>query len=126
MSTKEHQFLVGVKRLDDTVFMALSISGKFTHEDYERFVPMVENILKDCKEPSISVLADIRKFEGWEIHAMWDDLKFSLKHFTKFNKIAVVGNKKWEEFIVKISNLWTPYEIVFFEDYDEATEWVKG
>jgi hypothetical protein len=126
MASKEHDFMVGIKRIDDNIFLALSIHGKLTHEDYERFVPMVENIVKDCKEAKISVLADAREFAGWELEAAWDDFKFSIKHFNKFDRIAIVGNRKWEEFVVKLSNLWTPYEIHFFEDYDEAVEWVKG
>lgn len=122
----EHKFLCGVKKVDDDIFLEVLIRGKLTHEDYERFVPLVENLVYSSKQPKISVLADIRGFVGWELEAMWDDFKFSMKHFMRFDKVAVVGDKKWEEIVIKISNLVTPYDSKFFDEYNDAVEWLRS
>ncbi len=35
-------------------------------------------------------------FQGWEQNADWGDLSFFLKHGDKIDKIAIVGDPKWE------------------------------
>ncbi len=79
---------------------------------------MVENALFGIKEPNIKVLVDAREFDGWELRAAWDDLKFGLKHSKEFTKLAFVGNKEREAHSIKISNWFMSGDIKYFEDND--------
>ena len=86
---------------------------------------MIENALVGIKEPKIKVLVDAREFEGWDIRAAWDDLKFGLKHSKEFTKLAFVGNKKYESYSIKISNWFMSGEMRYFEDIDSAIAWLN-
>ena len=105
-------------------FLKLRLKGTLTHEDYEQMVPMMESALVGIKEPKIKALVDAREFEGYELRAAWDDLKFGLKHNKEFTKLAFVGDKSWEEYGVKISNWFMSGEMQYFEDMDKAVAWL--
>ncbi|MCK5111475.1 MAG: STAS/SEC14 domain-containing protein [Arcobacteraceae bacterium] len=121
----EHGISIGVSRVGDVIFMKLKINGTLTHKDYELMIPMIENAIKSVKEPKIKVLVDAVNFNGWEAKALWDDLKFSLSHLELFAKIAFVGNKKWEEYAIKISNWFMIGDIQYFENMDDAIVWIN-
>ncbi|MEA3552953.1 MAG: STAS/SEC14 domain-containing protein [Campylobacterota bacterium] len=122
----EHGISIGINRVDDTVFIKLKIDGTLTHEDYKMMTPMIENSVKGIEHPKVKVLVDALDFDGWEMEVLWDDLKFSLGHIELFNKIAFVGNKKWEEYAVKISNWFMIGDIEYFENMDDALNWINS
>lgn len=121
----EHGISIGINRVNDTFFIKIKINGKLTHEDYKMMIPMVENAVKSVEKPEIKVLIDAIDFDGWEMEALWDDLKFSLGHIELFNKIAFVGNKKWEEHAINISNWFMIGDIEYFENMDDAKNWIN-
>jgi len=43
------------------------------------------------------VLFDMTGFHGWEVAAMWEDTKFAIKHFADIDRMAVVGEKRWQQ-----------------------------
>ena len=102
----------------------LKVIGKLTHSDYKTFVPMFEQSLQCIKEPKVKMLIDITQWEGFELEAAWDDLKFGLSHGSEFTKIAVVGESGFTQYAVKIVNWFTHYEMRFFEDTGKAKEWL--
>ena len=122
----EHGISIGINRVDDTFFIKLKINGTLTHQDYKMMIPMVENSIKDVSQPKVKLLVDAIDFDGWEVEALWDDLKFGLGHIELFNKIAFVGNKKWEEYAIKISNWFMIGDIEYFENMDDALNWINS
>jgi len=121
-----HGISVGISSRDNFIFCNIKLVGKLTHSDYEKIVPMLQSSIDSIKEPTINTLIDAREFEGWELQAAWDDLKFGLKNLTKFDKMAFVGSKKWEEYAVKISNWFIPgVNLKYFEDINEALGWLS-
>jgi len=125
-TVKEHGISVGISRIGEYVYMQMSITGKLEHEDYVLMVPMLENAIAGIQKPKIEVLVDATDFEGWALEAAWDDLKFGMKHKDEFTKIAFVGNKKWEEYGIKVSNWFMSGEMRYFEDINAAKEWIKA
>ncbi len=122
----EHGISIGISRVEDVFFMKLKIDGTLTHKDYEVMIPMIENAIKGVEEPKIKVLVDAINFNGWDAHSLWDDLKFGLSHIKLFTKIAFVGNKKWEEYAIKISNWFMIGDIKYFENMDNAIVWINA
>ena len=123
---KEHGISFGTTRVGEDFFLKLTLKGKLTHEDYETVIPMIENALIGVKEPKVKALVDAREFDGYEIRAAWDDLKFGLKHNKEFTKLALVGDKKWEEYAVKISNWFMSGDMRYFEDMPAALAWLNA
>jgi hypothetical protein len=81
-------------RSTDRVF-GFTVSGKLTRDDYRRMLPRLEEAIR--KHGKISVLVHIESMTGMELGAMWEELKFDLKHFRHFRRLALVGDKKWHE-----------------------------
>lgn len=126
MSTQniEHGLSIGFHRINDELYMKMIIKGKLTHDDYKIITPLFENALLGIKKPKIKALIDARDFKGWDLHAAWDDLKLGLKHSSQFTQIAYVGTKKWENYMIKVSDWFTSGEIRFFEDISDAMLWL--
>ena len=121
---KEHGIGIAIKRSKKRLFIELSMLGKLTHEDYKTFVPMIDKALKEAKGLEVDLLVDMRDFTGWELLAGWDDMKFGLKHRNAFDKMAIVGNKKWEEISVKMMRHLMKGESKFFKKREKALSWL--
>ncbi len=121
---EEHGISVAMKRTEDALFIELDMKGKLTHEDYEVFVPILERALKEAAGREVNMLVDMTEFKGWKMHTAWDDMVFGLKHRGDFDKIAIVGKKKWEEVAVKMMAPLMKGKIKFFKNRAKAIKWL--
>ena len=80
---------------DGDKVLEVAASGKLTHRDYEQFVPTFERLVK--QHSKIRVLFHMTDFHGWEAAALWDDIKFDLKHCADVERLAMVGDSQWEK-----------------------------
>jgi hypothetical protein len=88
--------------------LVLHISGKLVKADYEHFVPEFERLLG--QHGRLRLLFDMSDFHGWEGSAVWEDVKFDVKHFADIERLAMVGNKKWQHGMA-----------MFFKPFTKAT-----
>jgi hypothetical protein len=104
--------------------VGFKLSGKLHDEDYKQFVPLVDAEI--AKEGKVNVLAQFQDFHGWDLHALWDDIKFSTTHCTKIDRIALVGDRKWEEWMAKVCKPFTRAKIRYFDagDIEAARAWL--
>ena len=104
--------------------LVLHVSGKLTREDYARFVPEVERLIG--QHGKIRILFEMHDFHGWSAGAMWDDLKFDLKHFTHIERLAIIGEKKWQKGMAAFCRPFTTAEIRYFDrsQSDLADAWL--
>ena len=124
MNLKTHGLSIGIERLDNDFFLSLKAVGKLTHKDYEIITPIIDAALKGVEKPQIKALFDGTELEGWELRAAWDDFKIGFKHGSEFEKIAIYGNKRWQELSARVGAWFTSGEIKYFEDRDEAINWL--
>ena len=98
--------------------------GKLHKTDYDQFVPVLEKLIKE--EGSASILFVMQDFHGWDIGALWEDLKFDVKHFNEFDRIALVGDQAWEKWMVKFCKPFTTGTLHYFpaNQEDEARRWL--
>jgi hypothetical protein len=102
------------------------VTGKLSQEDYQRFVPEIERLIE--KFGNIRVLVEMLDFHGWEAAALWEDIKFDAKHFADIDRLAVVGDRKWEKGMAAFCKPFTTAEIQYFDltDIQEAHEWITA
>jgi hypothetical protein len=105
--------------------LGFKMSGKLHDADYGQFVPLVEEAMK--AQGKIRLLAHFHDFHGWDLHALWDDTKFSTKHCADIDRIALVGEKKWEEWMAKICRPFTMAKLRYFDaaQIEEAWQWLE-
>ena len=120
----KHGLSVGLERHGNEFFLNLKMTGKLTHEDYQVLTPMLDSALEGIKHPQIKALVDLTDMEGWELRAAWDDFKLGIRHGNEFTKIAIYGNKKWQEYSAKIGSWFISGEARYFEDKTAALGWL--
>ncbi len=125
MSVNRHGLSIGIERANSHFFLSLKATGKLTHDDYKIITPMIDSALEGVDQPKIKAIFDGTELEGWELRAAWDDFKISLKHGSEFEKIAIYGNKRWQEFGAKVGSWFLSGEVKYFENRDEALRWLE-
>jgi len=125
MSSIKHGISIGMERINNNFYLSLKAVGKLTHADYEVITPLIDSALASVKEPKVDVLIDGTELEGWELRAAWDDLQLGLKHNNEFGKIAIYGNKNWQEIAAKVGSWFISGEIKYFDKLTDATAWLK-
>jgi hypothetical protein len=110
----------------DGKVLTLKISGKLAKEDYQQFVPEVERLIK--KHKKIRVLCQMHDFHGWKMSALWEDIKFDVKHFADIERLALVGESKWEAGMAVFCKPFTTAKIRYFDESKsaEAQEWIRA
>lgn len=71
--------------------LVVHVSGKLVKADYGNFVLEFERLLK--QHGKLRVLFDISGLRGWDGGALWEDIKFDVKHFADIERLAMVGEK---------------------------------
>ncbi len=101
-------------------------TGKLERNDYEAFVPKVEQMIEE--HGKIRVLLILDDFHGWETGALWEDIKFDVKHFNDIERLAIVGDKKWERGMAGFCKPFTTARIKYFDklEIDQARQWVQA
>jgi hypothetical protein len=109
----------------DGKVLEVQVSGKLVHEDYRRFVPEFERLVKE--HGKLRVLFEMAEFHGWEGGALWDDIKFDLKHFADIERLAMVGDQKWEKGMSVFCKPFTTAKIRYFDRpaIAEARAWLE-
>ena len=104
--------------------LATRAVGTVTEEDYEKIKPVIRNITE--RGEKIRWYYELQNDEAWEPGAVWEDLKVDLKHTSDYEKVAVVGEKKWQEAITKAYSPFTKAEVQYFSlaDKEQAQEWI--
>jgi hypothetical protein len=125
MGVKKHGITIGMQRVGDDFFLTLKGVGKLTHDDYNEITPLIDASLEGIKHPKIKALFDATEFDGWELRAAWDDFKIGLKHGSEFVKIAIYGNRDWQEMASKIGSWFIGGEMKYFENEKEALSWLN-
>ena len=104
--------------------LGFRLSGRLHDEDYKKFAPLIDAAV--AKEGKVRLLAQFHDFHGWDMHALWDDIKFSTKHCLDIERIALVGDKKWEEWMAKVCKPFTMAKIKYFpsSEIESAKSWL--
>jgi hypothetical protein len=106
--------------------LEVQVRGKLVHEDYQHFVPEFERLVKE--HGKIRVLFEMTGFHGWNASALWDDIKFDLKHFSDIERLAMVGDRKWEKGMSVFCKPFTTAKIRYFDiaQTTEARAWLES
>lgn len=110
----------------DRKTLAITMRGKLTKADYDTFIPQIETLYE--REGKLNFLIKLEDFKGIEIGALWQDIKFDVKHFDDVERLAIVGEDGWMRWMTELSRPFTSAEVRYFEPdrSEEALDWVSG
>ncbi len=116
--------VVSVITSSDSNVIEIRVSGKLSREDYDVFVPEIENLI--AQHGKVRILFDMHDFHGWETAAIWEDIKFGWRHFHDIERIAMIGEAAWEKGMTTFCLPFTKADIRYFDRKEEAAarEWI--
>ena len=101
-----------------------TLTGKLVKEDYEPFVPVVDRLVQ--QHGKSRMLVQMQDFHGWTPGALWEDTKFTMHHFSAFDRLAFVGEEKWQQGMALVCKPFTRAKVRFFgpSAADQARTWL--
>jgi hypothetical protein len=116
---------VEVRESADGKVLAVTFHDRITRQDYDQFVPAVNRAVR--KHRKVRLLVEMADVHGWSVGALWEDLKLDLKHYGHVERLALVGDQKWESGLAVYSRMLGTAEIRHFDAAHaaEARAWVR-
>jgi hypothetical protein len=116
---------ISINEVSGGQFLVVHVWGKLAKADYERFLPRFAE--RSQRLGKLRLLFDMIGFEGWDATALWDEIKFDLKHADDFERVATVGDSKWEHALAALIKPFTKAKTRYFDatQYAAAREWLS-
>ena len=117
---------MSVELHEDGKILVIKLTGKLAKEDYEQFAPEVDRLIE--QHGKLRMLVQMHDFHGWTAGALWQDIKFDLKHFRQIERLALVGEKTWEHGMATFCKPFTTATIRYFDrsEAEQAETWIHA
>ncbi len=114
-----------LKEADGGKTLEITLAGKLVREDYDTFVPTVERAIET--HGKIRMLVVMHDFHGWTASAAWEDTKFAARHFRDIERLAMVGETKWQHGMAVFCKPFTTATVRYFErdELEAARAWLS-
>jgi hypothetical protein len=105
--------------------LVVRLTGKLISSDYAQLTRDLERRISE--KGKIRMLVEMHDFHGWTAGALWEDLKFDVKHFNDIERLALVGEKKWEHGMAVFCKPFTTAKVRYFDrsEMAAAEEWIQ-
>ena len=105
--------------------IATKAQENLTEADIQKIHPLIHNIVYHGQK--VRWYFEMQDFTGWDMKGLWADLKMDLSHANDYEKIAMVGEKKWQDWITRFMKPFTNADIRYFdlEEKQKAKEWIN-
>ena len=107
--------------------LEVDVRGKLQEDDYADFTPIAEELIR--KEGKIGLLLHLEGFRGWSLSALWEDLKFDVRHYRDISRMALVSaeDSSLKERMTALTKPFTDAEVEYYpeEQLEAAREWVQ-
>jgi hypothetical protein len=117
---------VGVEVADESAgLLTVMITGRLRMSDL--LLAQASALEAIRRYGKVRLLVVATGFLGWERGSDWSDVSFPAKHDRHIEKIAVVGDKRWEdEVLAFMGKGFRPVSIAYFvmADLPKARAWV--
>lgn len=103
----------------------VDLHGKLSRQDFERIAPDTEALIE--RYGKIRLLVTMHDFEGWDLGALWEEIKWEARHFHHVERIAIVGDEGWHQKMARLCKSFTTAKIRYFNlrQLDAAYAWVN-
>ena len=117
---------VELKESNEGKILEVHVTGKLTKADFNQFAPEVERLIG--RHRKIRILLEMSDFHGWDPAGLWEETKFGFQHISDIEKIAMVGEKKWQEWVATFCRPFTKAQVQYFDRTaaDQAERWLQA
>lgn len=107
--------------VQNTVIAA--VLGEFNLADFREFEKCALHALQ--LNGKANLLVDLRDMVGFTLDVAWQEIRFTRKHPSDFDKIAIVTDDQWQMWSAWLSRIFTNADVEVFDDYDAALAWIS-
>lgn len=103
--------------------LGFRVAGDVTAADYRVLEPVVQVAVDE--RGSVRLLLDLTDFRWEKVEAWGADLRFG-KHFRDaIERLAIVGDQRWEKWLARLAEPFYAQHATFFSDQDAAWAWLE-
>lgn len=106
--------------------LEVTLSQEITAEDYRKHRPFIDSFIESHGKLRLllHLVGDIR----WQPKAIWEDIKFDFKHALDLDRIAVVGDRRWEQGMATLYKLFSSADTRYFppREIEDARKWLRS
>lgn len=118
--------LVSIPFADDRV-VGFRIESKVTTEVLDQAIALIEVALE--KHDKVRLYVEMPSFDGITVEAFYKDIKYGFSHWSRFEREAVVTDKRWMETMASLADtLFSSIDVRVFrsDQTNEARDWVQA
>ena len=117
---------IRVDEVEAGTVITLVFNDTITKEDYDYFVPQLETFT--ASREKIRLLIELLDFNGITPGALWEDTKFGFRHFDDIEKLAIVGESRWEKVMTQFIKPFTKAVVKYFDrtQLNRAEKWIRN
>jgi hypothetical protein len=104
---------IELKEADGGKTLEVFVTGTLVKEDYDSLVPAVDHAL--AAQGRLRMLVVMHDFHGWTPSALWEDTKFGARHFRDLDRLAMVGEAKWQHGMAVFCKPFTTASVRYFD-----------
>jgi len=101
--------------------VAFRISGSVDRHDYNIMLPLLQERIR--QHGKVRVYAEVQDVEDYSLRALWEDIKFDVKHASDFSKVALIGDSKWIDWLTVMAKPFTSAEVKYFNFAQKQLAW---
>ena len=104
-----------------------AVTGKLSEKELAAAQQTAAEVIR--RDGKVRLLINAERFDGWEQGGSWSDFSFEEDFDPFIEKMAFVGDRRWEELILVFSNkAFREFPIEYFGPHEagQARDWVKS
>lgn len=118
--------MINIETHTENGIIAIKASETLSKKDFDKLTPALKEFTATSQDCHLLMI--LERFKGWEdVSAFWEDLKLDAEFIGEFDRIAIVGEKKWQKWGTNLLDSLTNTELKFFDikNADDAWLWLR-
>ena len=102
------------------------VTGKLTEQELASAQKAAADVIRE--QGKVRILVNAVDFDGWAPGGSWDDFSFEEEFDPYIEKMAFIGDRKWEDLVLVFTNkAFRAFPMEYFDsaDADQARAWLS-
>lgn len=106
--------------------LTLKATDKITKDDVDEVVIVLDKLHESVGK--VNVILHLEELKGYTFTSLVDDMKYATKHMDKIEKMAIIGDKKFQEISTHLPEFTKKTEVRYFtqQERSKAEEWIHA
>ncbi len=117
-----------IQKLDESSgnIIGFKLHGRLTDSEFQAFAEEISTAIADKGKIRLLMIVDYP--QNFELKAAWDDLVLWIKHIGDIERLAIIGQKEWEKWLVLLEKPFIHTEVKYYKtsNIKDAWDWIKS